>query len=282
MKPTLVRCVRSDAKEFTIGLSDWKITKLDGIDAPNFSLFTDKNAVGDGALLSGKRVDDRDVYVEAKSRFPLKNEELRARALSFFNPKYTYKIHITYQGVTRWIDGELEGFSLPSENVYRNMILKVRFFCKDGYFKSEDNFGKDIASESKMFGFPFIQTQKVKTVASAFNFAKMVQIDNDGDVDTYCSARIIFNGDVTNPKIVKDDYFVRVIHNFVEGDILEIDFSQCTIRKNGENIIQKIDRESTFTSMQLDVGTSQIGFGADTGDSNMSVTIYYNKLYLGV
>ena len=70
MKPTLVRCVRSDVKEFTIGLSDWKITKLEGVDFPNFSLFTDKNAIGDGALLSGKRVDDRDVYVEAKSRFP--------------------------------------------------------------------------------------------------------------------------------------------------------------------------------------------------------------------
>lgn len=282
MKPTLVRCVRSDAKEFTIGLSDWKITKLEGVDSPNFSLFTDKNAIGDGALLSGKRVDDRDVYVEAKSRFPHKNEELRTRALAFFNPKYTYRLHVTYQGITRWISGELEGFSIPSGNVYQNMIMKVRFYCADPYFRSEDNFGNDIASETKMFGFPFIQTAKIKTVASAYNFAKLVQISNDGDVGTYCTARVKFNGDATNPKIVKDDYFVRVIDSFVAGDILEIDFSNATIRKNGENIIQKIDRQSTFTSMNLDVGTSQIGFAADTGDANMSVTIYYNKLYLGV
>ena len=282
MKPTLVRCVRSDAKEFTIGLSDWKITKLEGVDSPNFSLFTDKNAIGDGALLSGKRVDDRDVYVEAKSRFPHKNEELRARALAFFNPKYTYILHVTYQGITRWISGELEGFSVPSGNVYQNMIMKVRFYCSDPYFRSEDNFGKDIASSQRMFGFPYIQTAKIKTVPSAFNFAKLVKITNDGDVETYCMTRILFSGQTTNRKIVKDDYFVRVCDTFTSGDILEIDFANATIRKNGVNIIQKIDRGSTFTSMQLDVGTSNIGFAADTGDANMSVTIYFNKLYLGV
>ena len=282
MKMTTVRCVRSDNKEFTIGLSDWKITKLEGVDAPNISIFSDKNAVGDGATVSGDRVDDRDIYVEAKSRFPMRNEELRSRALRFFNPKYTYKIHVTYQGVTRWVDGKIEGFSIPAGNVYRNMTMKVKFYCADPYFRSEDNFGNDIASETKMFGFPFIQTAKIKTVASAYNFAKLVQIRNDGDVGTYCTARVKFNGDATNPKIVKDDYFVRVIDSFVAGDILEIDFSNATIRKNGENIIQKIDRQSTFTSMNLDVGTSQIGFAADTGDANMSVTIYYNKLYLGV
>lgn len=282
MKPTLVKCVRSDAKEFTIGLSDWKITKLEGVDSPNFSLFTDKNAIGDGALLSGKRVDDRDVYVEAKSRFPHKNEELRARALAFFNPKYTYILHVTYQGITRWISGELEGFSVPSGNVYQNMIMKVRFYCSDPYFRSEDNFGKDIASSQRMFGFPYIQTAKIKIVPSAFNFAKLVKITNDGDVETYCMARILFSGQTTNPKIVKDDYYVRVCDTFTSGDILEIDFANATIRKNGVNIIQKIDRGSTFTSMQLDVGTSKIGFAADTGDANMSVTIYFNKLYLGV
>lgn len=282
MKPTLVRCVRSDTKEFTIGLSDWKITKLEGVDSPNFSLFTDKNAIGDGALLSGKRVDDRDVYVEAKSRFPHKNEELRVRALAFFNPKYTYRLHVTYQGITRWIFGELEGFSVPSGNVYQNMVMKVRFYCSDPYFRSEDNFGKDIASSQRMFGFPYIQTAKIKTVPSAFNFAKLVKITNDGDVETYCMARILFSGQTTNPKIVKDDYFVRVCETFTSGDILEIDFANATIRKNGVNIIQKIDRDSTFTSMQLDVGTSNIGFAADTGDANMSVTIYFNKLYLGV
>ena len=226
MKPTLVRCVRGDAKEFTIGLSDWKITKLEGVDSPNFSLFTDKNAIGDGALLSGKRVDDRDVYVEAKSRFPHKNEELRARALAFFNPKYTYILHVTYQGITRWISGELEGFSVPSGNVYQNMIMKVRFYCSDPYFRSEDNFGKDIASSQRMFGFPYIQTAKIKTVPSAFNFAKLVKITNDGDVETYCMARILFSGQTTNPKIVKDDYFVRVCDTFTSGDILEIDFGE--------------------------------------------------------
>lgn len=278
----VVHCVRSDKKEFTIGQSDWKITKLEGIDAPDISIFSEKNATGDGSMISGKRVEDRDIYIEAKSRIPDKNPELRSRALVFFNPKYTYQIHITYQGVKRWIEGELEGILLPAENIHRNMTLKVRFYCADPYFRSEDNFGKDIAGTRRMMGFPFIQTPKIPAVASAYNFAKLVRINNDGDVETYCTARIKFSGDAENPKIVKDDHFVRIIDRFVEGDVVEIDFYNATIRKNGINIIQKIDRKSTFTSMQLDVGMSQIGFAADTGDANMSVTLYYNKLYLGV
>ena len=34
--------------------------------------------------------------------------------------------------------------------------------------------------------------------------------------------------------------------------------------------------------MELAVGDSLIGFSADDGDANMSVYLYFNKLYLGL
>ena len=135
----LIRVVRSDGKNYTIGAGEWKIPSdgLKGIDFPSFSLFSEKNAIGDGALLSGKRVNDRDVQVTARSVNPKHNLANRTEAISFFNPKYSFKLYVTYLGVTRWLDAELQGFSCPSENIYRPMQMVVKFYCKDGFMKSD-------------------------------------------------------------------------------------------------------------------------------------------------
>ena len=283
----LIRIVRSDGKSFILGTGAWRILSdgLKGIDFPNFSVYSDKNGVGDGALLSGKRIDDRDVQITCKSVDPSANQPIREATMAFFNPKFTFKLFITYQGVTKWIEGELQGFSCPSENIHRPMTLTVKFYCKDPMLKSVDDFGKDIASISAGFGFPYIESVTEKVIpcyAGIFNFNHEVVINNDGDAMTYPRVTINFSGHVVNPKIYKDNYYVRILGSFYEGDVVVIDFENCTIRKNGVNWIQHIDRSSTFTEMGLDIGDSKIGFQADDGDGNMAVFVYYNKLFLGL
>ena len=161
----LIKLIRSDQKTFVLGTGAWRILSkgLQGIDFPNFSVYSDKNGVGDGALLSGKRIDDRDIQIKCRSVDPKSNQVIRETTLSFFSPKYSYKIYITYQGITKWIEGELEALSCPSENIYRPMELTVKFYCKDPLLKSVDDFGKDIASIKGGFGFPYIEcvTEKV-------------------------------------------------------------------------------------------------------------------------
>lgn len=283
----LVRVVRSDGQIYIIGTGNWRILSdgLQGIDFPTFSVYSEKNAIGDGALLSGKRVDDRDIQIEARSIDPGNNLAIRTATIAFFNPKYTFKIYITYMGVTRWIEGELSGFKCPSENIHRPMKLTLKFYCKDGFLKSVDDFGQDIASISPGFGFPYIETRIPRVIpayASIFNYNQEVTINNDGDTMTYPRVTINFHGNVTNPKIYKDDYYVRVLDKFEDGDVLVIDFENCTIKKNGVNWIQSIDRSSTFTDMGLEIGDSTIGFEADDGDAYMAVFVYFNKLYLGL
>ena len=284
-KQALVKFIRSDGKIYTLGGGhDWKITGLEGIDYPSISLFTDKNGAGDGSLFEGKRVDERDILIRAKSLNTQINDSIRQKTITFFSPKHTYDIHVTYQGITRWITGEIQGFSCPSENVYRPLSLVVKFLCPDPYFNSEDDFGADIASVTSGFAFPYIESLAplIPIVPAAFNFAEKVVISNDGDVETYAKAVIKFSGDVTNPALKKDEAFVKILDTFSAGDELVIDFEEGTIRKNNVAIMQKIDRNSSFTNMGLGIGDSVIGFNADNGDSNMSVVIYYNKKYLGM
>lgn len=283
----LIKLIRSDQKTFVLGTGAWRILSkgLQGIDFPNFSVYSDKNGVGDGALLSGKRIDDRDIQIKCRSVDPKSNQVIRETTLAFFSPKYTYKIYITYQGITKWIEGELQGFSCPSENIYRPMELTVKFYCKDPLLKSVDDFGKDIASIKGGFGFPYIECVTEKVIpcyASIYSYNHEVNINNDGDATTYPRVTINFTGSTLNPKIYKDDYYVRILGTFSEGDIVEIDFENCTIKKNGTNWIQHIDRSSTFTQMGLELGDNKMGFAADDGDGNMAVYVYYNKLYLGL
>ena len=283
--PTLIKFIRSDNTTFIIGTgSNWKITSLSGIDYPNISVFSEKNGVGDGAISTGKRVNDRDVQVIAKSIDPKINATIRKQAIAFFNPKYTYKLYVTYLGRTRWIEGEIEGFSCPATNVYRTMKLTIRFLCNDPFFKSVDDFGVDIASKSPSFGFPYIECLNplIPVIADVYNYAQTVIVTNDGDTETYAKAIITFNGEATGPTLYKDESYVRVIGTFDIGDELVIDFENSIIRKNGEPIMQYIDRTSSFTDMGIEIGDNEIGFSADSGDSNMSVVIYYYKRYLGV
>lgn len=284
-----VKIIRSDNAVFVLGTgSEWRILSdgLIGFDYPKISVFSEKKATGNGSLLIGRRADDRDCTVIAKTTKTSMNGALRREAISFFNPEYTYKIYVSYQEETRWTEGVLQGFTCPAKNIYLPMTLTAKFYCPDVHMKSVDSFGKNIASIRPQFGFPYIQARpnesKILIVADAFNFGRRVSIVNSGDAVTYPIVRINFSGLTVDPAIVKDGSFVCVKGEFKTGDVLEIDCEAQTIRKNGRNWIQHIDRTSDFLSMGLDVGTSSIGFRAESGDTNMQVYLYYNLLYLGI
>lgn len=280
-----VKCVREDGKEFLLGTgSAWRILSdgLEGIDYPKISVYSEKSAVKDGALLTGMRIDDRSIQITAKTVLTKLNAVLRRDAISFFRPKMRYRLYITYQGVTRWIDGVIEGFSCPSQNIHMPMKLTVKFYCEDTHLKSVDNFGKNIASITPRFAFPYIQTQKIKIASESFNFAKTVTISIDGDDEVKPVIRITFRGGCVDPVIKKDDAYVRVMGNFVSGDVLIIDCESYRVTKNGENWIHHIDKTSSFTDMGLAVGDNRVAFSAQAGDPNMDVYVYFNKRYLGM
>lgn len=279
-----VRIVRSDKKEFTIDGTDWRIPSEDGLDG--FGSFendivTVENAVGDGDMITSSRIAKKDRTITAKSRNPLLNDVLRREAVSFFNSKMTFRIYLTCMGVTRWCEGEVYKFQLPHGNVHRTMTLTVTFLCPDPFLRSYENFGKNIAAVVPMAGFPYLCKSDRGITAGRFNFAKMVVLENDGDVQTYCQAVFQAKGNVVNPVLSMGDAYVKVIDTMVEGDVIIMDFTANppTIRKNGANYIGHCDRTSKFDEMLLNVGDTEISFDADDGSNLLDVSIYYNKLY---
>lgn len=297
-RPVTVRVVRDDGQEMSFGSgTDWNILD-DGLEnwanLPH-SVEVTENVEYDGGTVTSKRIETVDRTVSAMLADSRLNEPMREKVVRFFNAKHSFEAHLTYQGRTRWCQGEQLAFKCDAGNVFNAVRFSWTILCPMPFLLSEDDFGQDIASVDPKFGFPLYSctsatgTAKRKANAQgfvwgAFAFARKVELVNDGDVPTYCRAIITATGDVTNPKLINGSKFVRLVDTMKEGDVLEVDFVKRppTVRKNGENVIQKTDRLSSFVGLRFDVGKNVLQYDADNGSNAMSVALYYNKRYLGI
>lgn len=288
-----LRIVRSDGAEMTLGNGPWRIVSdgLENWSSVPHSVSGDELPTHDGGIITSRRVSMVDRTVEAIAEDPKRNAELRAAAIRFFNPKYDYEAHLTYMGRTRWCRGVQYAFKVSEGNVYQPAELAWTILCPNPFLLSENDFGKDIAEVAPRFGFPFmsfIKEQSVEGVnsgfvASARLFSRSVYIRNGGDVPSGVRLVVKASGNVENPAVRLGDGWVRLVSSMESGDVLEIDADSKPPRValNGENAMNRLDRNSSILNLMLPIGGSEIEYTADEGDSNMSVTVYYNEQYLG-
>lgn len=282
-----IKIVRDDQRVFYLGGSyrddaSWGITEIQGTDSLENSMNTVIPAVGDGAEITSQRIAARNIDLSASVKNRRNNGPERRKAMDFFHPRHGFTLYVTQGGVTRWIPARLERFQCRDQPADRHVSLSVALLCGDPYFYSADNYGKDIAAVTGCFGFPYLSMIGRGFRTGFYNFAKQVEIENSGDVETYARVVIEASGRVENPKLIQNGAFIRLLDTLQEGDRIEIDMAENRIRKNGVNCIGKIDRYSSFTEMKLIPGSNRISFDADDGDTNMKVFLYYNLRYLGV
>lgn len=291
---------RSDGQTFAMDDKPIGLLELKGVDAPAMEVFTEKNAVGDGDTVTGSRVAARDITIRAKSRGGIKNAILRARAVVFFDPQYTYDVDISYDGVTRTArDCRLKAVAIPSGSLYQPLDITATFLCPYGYLDGEGGMdGVDLNSITPRLGWPYVSMMKDGVPGKArsglddapgmlfgvYNYDKTVVIHNRGSAPTW--VRGVFTamgpGTVQNPKLIHGDAFVRVLYTMNPGDVVDIDTEKRIVRINGVNALNKIDKASSFGSMRVDPGYSVIGFDADTNPDQLSARVYFQIRYLGI
>ena len=282
-----IKLIRDDKKEFVIDGVLWGIPSDDGLkgfDSVDFDARYTDLAYGDGGIEENGRVGVKDRTIKAILRNPALSETQRHVVQSFFNPKHHFKLYITYMGVQRWCEGRLAGFQQSTKNIYKRLQIMFTLRSTMPYLQSVDDFGKDINSSIPLACFPYQSRVNYPWGCGVTRFAQFVELENDGDVETFFRCVIVANGTVKNPKLLKDDKYIRILDTLQRGDVYEIDFVKkpLTVKKNGANAIGKTDRTSNFLDMLLDVGASKISFDAEQGANDMSVTLYYNKRYTGV
>lgn len=186
-------------------------------------------------------------------------------------------------GQKKYCRGVLYAYSLQTVNIYDDLELNFTVLCTQPLLLSYDDFARNLAEIGEGLAFNFeIPSEGVNF--GSFTFAREILINNEGDVDTYCKAVIEAFGEVVNPKLFNKDKYVRIIDTLQDGDVLEIDLvsEPISIKKNGKNVIGKVDRTSSFNEMTITLGENIIGYTADDGDTNLACTLYYNERFLGL
>lgn len=279
MKPT-VTFTRSDGLVFVLDDKMLGITELDGLGSPVIEIFTEKRAVGSGDLVTSKRLASRSITIKAKSRVNGINAQLRAIASSFFSHAYTYDVEFQYDGIVRTAtECELKAIDIPTENLYKPFRLTVTVLASTGYLQGGGMNGQNLNEVRGGFGFPYVSLVERGFNYGVFLFSQNAAIINDGAGPTYVRAVMTCRGEVVNPKLTHGDSFVRVIATLSEGDTLIIDTEKRIVTLNGQNAITYVDKASNFQGMTLEVGASDIGFAADSGDNLLDVSVYWAKRY---
>lgn len=297
-KEVSVLVERSDGQTFRMGTgTGWRIPN-DGLKDWNVldhEVTTSANVLTDGSSLVSKRLGERDrtltaVYCDRDA------DNERARAIAFFNPKFTFEAHVTYRGRTRWCGGEQIGFKATTGNAYAKPEITWTLLCLDPYMKDEDGNESAFGDSVPMFGFPFVSHYRealedgtkypVGFMASNLIYDGKNTIWNQGDVPTNYTIRIEAKGTLKNPTITKDGRFVRLLLTMYEGDVVEIDFNAAppTVTKNGQNVIHYASRDSAFTKMAMQVGKNIFSFTIDNEENRSlaKVQVLFHKKYLGV
>ncbi len=274
--------VRDDGQSMAVNNTTWGLLGAKGLDKPDISIFTQEAAIGDGDMVTGKRVGARSIEITLKTMSAALNEVLRRAATSFFTHKHTYDLYVYRFGSPRYAPAcEVESVEIPTESQYKPITLTLGLLCPEGYFLSADSFSRNIAGLVGRCGYPYIALGSYGRIYGVYSFAETVYLDNDGDAEAYCKAVFIARGGVTNPKLVAGSGYVRVLGSMVAGDVLMIDGKTKAATLNGANIATHLDRASNFDGIVFAVGTNSVGFTADVGSNVLDVYIYFNKRYMG-
>ncbi len=277
-----VTWTRGDGQTFAVDGSAMGLVSATGLNTPNLEVYTQKNAQGDGDLVTGRRVGSRTLEFTCKARYASLNAVLLRAIPSFFIAAQTYGIEIDRSGDKRYAaDCLLESLEIPAEGAGVPLSVQLSFLMPEGYFISSDSFGKNIAEIEGRCGYPFAARGLYGRVYGLYAFAQTVYLDNDGDAEAYCMAVLRARGQVTYPKLIAGGGYVRVLTPMQGNDILTIDGKTKSVTLNGVNLASKLDKASDFQSLVFGLGTNHIGFSADVGANLLDVYVYYNKRFLG-
>lgn len=308
----VIEVVRDDGlgernPRFDFGGWRWRIPSdgLEGFDGVDYEVGYTEYAQYDGAALGGERVPPAVRSIEAEPSFD--PAEARAEAESFFIPRRSYELHVSYMGRRRYCTGRQSGFSISAGNTWRRPALTWEVTCLDPMLYEESERSFDIAQARPCFGFPFLSFAAGKyTVPEGDDpqpapgpapraaapgaepdhiagfvtgvVSNRIRMENSGGTEAYPRFEVSASGPVSNPGIAivgpdgEDLYSVGMALSMGAGDSLVLDFSTrpTTVTLNGANATHLVSAGSDLV-LSVPVGEYFLELRADSGDAALSV-----------
>ena len=155
---------------------------------------------------------------------------------------------------------------------------------EDPYFEDANNRGNNLTLISPQFTFPLVIMQERKKIMGYKVYKPYMPLVNDGDKETGLEIIITASrGQMKNIKLtLNDNEYMQVNVTLNQWDVLTINTNprKKSVTLNGTNIINKIDRNSTFFS--IGIGKSILKYECDDGATNIDINVKFYRKFLGV
>lgn len=274
---------KSNKKELTMNSNtDIHVIDIQGIEASSYTI-NKASSEQDGGTVTSVKVEPREITITGdieKNEKELTNRDFLIR---FFNPHTEGDMFITRNNIERKISYKVSSFDFVTNKMYEWIDFTIVLECvEDPYFSDAKNRGNYLTLISPQFTFPLAICPK-KTMGYR-TFKPVMPLVNDGDKETGIEIIVTAKrGKMDNIKLtLNNKEYIKVNQTLNQWDILRINTNprKKSVTLNGENIINKIDRNSTFFSLRI--GKNILKYECDNGSTNIDIDVQFYRKYLGV
>lgn len=274
---------KSNKKELEMNdKTDIHAIDIQGIEASSYTI-NKVNSEQDGATPTSVRIEPREITITGDIEKNNKEDKNREFLLRFFNPKQDGTMYITRNNISRKIQYKVSSFDFATNKMYEYIDFTVVLECiEDPYFSDAKNSGNYLTLISPQFTFPLaIFPNKIMGYK---RYKPVMPLVNDGDEETGIEIIVIAKrGKMKNIKLtLNDKEYMKVNIEMKQWDTLKINTNirKKAVTLNGENIITKIDRNSSFFSLKI--GKNILKYECDEGSTNIDIDVQFYRKYLGV
>ena len=261
----------------------YSISNIDGIDPPEATINTAKNANYDGTVYNSSYMNERQITITLAVNKPA--ETNRINLYRYFKSKSA--VRIFFKNGTRdvYIDGYVKSIQIGFFD--KKQTAQIVIECPRPHLNGTTLDVQEFSSVDPLFEFPF-SIEEEGIPFSEIILAQEKSIINHGDLETGVLINIHEMGPVDTPKIYNVGTGERMIINMEmqAGDDIDINTIQGekSIRFTREGVITNIIGSLDFSSswLQMLPGDNVMTVDAESGLEYLLVTFTMTNQYEGV
>lgn len=255
-----------------------------GLTPPSASIFTGKSPNRKGVKYNGSTLNERNIVLQIKL---LGDVEKNRNALYEWTDTEQY-CKVYYQNETKSVYCEGHIQDCEADFFVDNEIISVAILCENPYWKDLQAISAEISALLKQFTFPFA-IDNAGVPFSTIRESNTTTIVNSG-ADTGVKITAICHSEVKNFTLFDaQDTTKRFAINttLLDGWVVTIDTEgspkKCVATKpdgTTVNLLKYVGNNPTWFTLKR--GYNIFGFTADSGISDVELSIGYENKYLGV
>lgn len=264
--------------------TDIKIIDIEGIEASSYTINT-ISSEQDGAIVTSTKIEPREITITGDIEKDKNETANRDKLIRFFNPRAIGEFYINRNNIERKIQYRVSSLDFATNKLFEYIqFTLVLESTEDPYFEDANNRGNNLTLISPQFTFPLVIMQERKKIMGYKVYKPYMPLVNDGDKETGLEIIITASrGQMKNIKLtLNDNEYMQVNVTLNQWDVLTINTNprKKSVTLNGTNIINKIDRNSTFFS--IGIGKSILKYECDDGATNIDINVKFYRKFLGV